>query len=102
MILCVCLSPAVDVTYHVDHLHPGGTTRVGTVTEQPAGDAVVAGLARGLLRDPLAVESPEKVLRDAVALSAAAVLSPQARDVDPAHHVAQLPGVVVRALDGAR
>ena len=67
-----------------------------------AGDALVAGLARGLLRDPLAAGSPERMLHDAVALSAAAVLSPEAGDVDPAHHAAQLPGVVVRALDGAR
>ena len=28
VILCVCLSPALDVTYHVDRLHPSGTTRV--------------------------------------------------------------------------
>ena len=66
------------------------------------GDAVVAGLAPGLLRDPLAVRSPERVLQDAVALSAAAVLSPEAGDADPAHHAAQLAGVVVRALDGPR
>ena len=67
-----------------------------------AGDALVAGLARGLLRDPLAAASPERLLHDAVALSAAAVLSPEAGDVDPADHAAQLRGVVVRALDGAR
>ena len=67
-----------------------------------AGDALVAGLARGLLRDPLAAASPERMLRDAVALSAAAVLSPEAGDVDPADHAAQLPGVVVRAWDGVQ
>ena len=67
-----------------------------------AGDALVAGLARGLLRDPLAAGSPGRMLHDAVALSAAAVLSPEAGDVDPAHHAAQLPGVVVRARDGVR
>jgi tagatose 6-phosphate kinase len=67
-----------------------------------AGDALVAGLARGLLRDPSAAASPERMLHDAVALSAAAVLSPEAGDVDPADHALQLPGVVVRALDGAR
>ena len=43
-----------------------------------------------------------RLLHDAVALSAAAVLSPEAGDVDPAHHREQRDGVVVRALDGAR
>ena len=67
-----------------------------------AGDALVAGLARELVRDPEAARHPELLLGDAVALSAAAVLSPEAGDVDPAHHRAQRNGVVVRALDGAR
>jgi tagatose 6-phosphate kinase len=67
-----------------------------------AGDALVAGLARELLRDPDAARHPERLLHDAVALSAAAVLSPVAGDVDPAQHVEQRAGVVVRALDGAR
>lgn len=67
-----------------------------------AGDALVAGLARGLLRDPESGEHPERMLHDAVALSAAAVLSPEAGDVDPTQHAAQLAGVVVRTLDGAR
>ncbi len=67
-----------------------------------AGDALVAGLARGLLRDPQAARHPERMLHDAVALSAAAVLSPEAGDVDPAEHAAQLDGVLVRALDGVR
>ena len=67
-----------------------------------AGDALVAGLARGLLRDPAAAGHPDRMLHDAVALSAAAVLSPVAGDVDPAHHAAQLDGVVVRALDPQR
>lgn len=67
-----------------------------------AGDALVAGLARELLHDPGAAGDPARLLHDAVALSAAAVLSPEAGDVDPAHHHAQRDGVVVRALDGAR
>ncbi len=67
-----------------------------------AGDALVAGLARELLRDPRAAGDPERLLRDAVALSAAAVLSPEAGEVDPSHHREQRDGVVVRALDGAR
>jgi len=67
-----------------------------------AGDALVAGLARGLLRDPDAAGRPERLLHDAVALSAAAVLAPEAGEVDPAHHAEQLAGVAVRALDAAR
>lgn len=67
-----------------------------------AGDALVAGLARGLARDHAALRAPGAWLADAVALSAAAVLSPVAGDVDPDHHEAQLTGVVVRSLDGAR
>jgi len=67
-----------------------------------AGDALVAGLARELLRDPQSARHPDRMLHDAVALSAAAVLSPEAGDVDPAQHVEQRDGVVVRALDGAR
>lgn len=75
-----------------------------TVSGNPtgAGDAMVAGLARALRRDRRALESPEAVLRDAVALAAAAVLSPEAGDVDPDHHQGQLPTVVVRAQDVAR
>jgi tagatose 6-phosphate kinase len=75
-----------------------------TVTGNPtgAGDAFVAGLARALRGDPRALESPEAVLRDSVALGAAAVLSPEAGDVDPDHHVRQLPAVVVHPRDSVR
>lgn len=64
-----------------------------------AGDALVAGLARGLASGaPL----PD-VLADAVALSAAAVLHPVAGDVDPRDVAAQRDGVViVAAAGGAR
>jgi tagatose 6-phosphate kinase len=67
-----------------------------------AGDALVAGLARALARDRRALEDPEPVLRDAVALGAAAVLSPEAGDVDPEHHHGQLSEVVVQAKETAR
>jgi tagatose 6-phosphate kinase len=75
----------------------------GPVTGNPtgAGDALVAGLARGLAHDRAALDHPEEVLRDAVALSAAAVRAPTAGEVDPAIHAHELAGVVVRALDGA-
>lgn len=67
-----------------------------------AGDALVAGLARALRHDAAHAVTPEQMLHDAVALSAAAVLSPEAGDVDPDRYAAQLRGVVVRALDDAR
>jgi tagatose 6-phosphate kinase len=65
-----------------------------------AGDALVAGLARGLV----AGEDLADILADAVALSAAAVLHPVAGDVDLSDVDAQRGGVTVAELDlgGAR
>lgn len=40
MILVVCLNPALDVTYHVDTLVPGGTHRVRTAHERAGGKGV--------------------------------------------------------------
>ncbi len=40
MILCICPSPALDVTYHVERLVPGATNRVSGVTHRPGGKAV--------------------------------------------------------------
>jgi tagatose 6-phosphate kinase len=40
VILCVCLSPAVDVTYRVDRLTVGGTVRVRESTSKAGGKAV--------------------------------------------------------------
>jgi tagatose 6-phosphate kinase len=77
--------------------YPGASV-VGNPTG--AGDALVAGLARGLARDPAALEHPEELLREAVALATAAVRSPTAGDVDPAHHADELARVSIRALDG--
>jgi tagatose 6-phosphate kinase len=73
------------------------------VTGNPtgAGDALVAGLARGLARDPGVFAHPEHVLRDAVALSVAAVQAETAGSADPKHHAGAMPGVVVTALGGA-
>ena len=67
-----------------------------------AGDALVAGLARGIAHDPQAMEHPAEVLRDAVALSVAAVHAPTAGDVDPALHARELEGVVVRPVESVR
>lgn len=40
MILTVTANPAIDVTYHVDHLCLGEVNRVATVTELPGGKGV--------------------------------------------------------------
>ena len=65
-----------------------------------AGDALVAGLARGLAHDGAALEHPEEPLRAAVALATAAVRAPTAGDIDPAHYADELARVSIRALDG--
>ena len=65
-----------------------------------AGDALVAGLARGLARDRTALEHPEELLRDAVALATSTVRAPTAGDIDPAHYADELARVSIRALDG--
>ena len=58
VILCVCLSPAVDVTYHVDHLHPSGTTRVSALTERPGGKAVNVARVLHRLGEPTRLVAP--------------------------------------------
>jgi tagatose 6-phosphate kinase len=65
-----------------------------------AGDALVAGLARGLARDGTALEHPAELLREAVALATAAVRAPTAGDIDPADYADALARVSIRALDG--
>jgi tagatose 6-phosphate kinase len=63
-----------------------------------AGDALVAGLARGL-RTGLALPA---LLRDAVALSAAAVARPYAGEVDLAHYDEYQDAVLVEAIGALR
>ena len=75
-----------------------GATVVGNPTG--AGDALVAGLARGLARDATALEDPRALLRDAVALATAAVRAPTAGDIDPAQYTDELARVSIRTLDG--
>lgn len=49
MILCVCASPALDLTYRVDRLVTGGTNRVRDVGQRPGGKAInVARLLHAL------------------------------------------------------
>jgi tagatose 6-phosphate kinase len=40
MILCICASPALDVTYRVDRLTVGATNRVREVGQRPGGKAI--------------------------------------------------------------
>jgi tagatose 6-phosphate kinase len=58
MILCVCLSPAVDITYRVGRLRTGATNRVTSVARRPGGKAVnVARVLHGL-GDPVRLLAP--------------------------------------------
>src|SRR5262249_52814579 len=74
------------------------------VTGNPtgAGDALVAGLARGLARDAAALDHPEDVLRDAVALSIASVHAHTAGDIDHEAYTHASDGVTITALDRVR
>jgi tagatose 6-phosphate kinase len=63
-----------------------------------AGDALVAGLARGLRNGVSLLD----LLPDCVALSAAAVLSPHAGEIDPSRVAEQRAGVLVDAVDVRR
>jgi tagatose 6-phosphate kinase len=40
MILCLCASPALDLTYRVDRLNVAGTNRVREVIQRPGGKAI--------------------------------------------------------------
>jgi tagatose 6-phosphate kinase len=52
MILCICASPALDLTYRVDRLALAGTNRVREVTQRPGGKAInVARVLRLLDED---------------------------------------------------
>lgn len=49
MIVCLALSPALDISYRLGRLEPGEVNRVATVREQPGGKGVnVAAVARDL------------------------------------------------------
>jgi tagatose 6-phosphate kinase len=73
------------------HARPGATL---TGNPTGAGDALVAGLARGLA----AGHAAHELLAESVALSAAAVLHPFAGRLDPAEYARQRAAVTVRAL----
>lgn len=58
MIVCVCLSPAWDVTYHVDRLVQHGTNRASSVTARAGGKAVNVARVLHTLREPVTVVAP--------------------------------------------
>jgi tagatose 6-phosphate kinase len=70
------------------------STRVLSGNPTGAGDAVVAGLARGIR----AGTELRPLLADCVALAEAAVVTPAAGDLDTAHYRRAVPGVVVEPV----
>ncbi|MBO0845638.1 MAG: 1-phosphofructokinase, partial [Nocardioides sp.] len=58
MILCICLSPAVDVTYHVGRMMPGATVRVRTVAEHAGGKGVNVGRVLHTLGEQVLLVAP--------------------------------------------
>ena len=58
MILCVCLSPAVDLTYRTDEFVVGATNRVREVLSRPGGKAVNVARVLHALGEPTQVLLP--------------------------------------------
>lgn len=58
MILCVCPSPAIDVTYRVDRFVTGGGNRVLEVAERPGGKGVNVARVLHRIGTPTAVLVP--------------------------------------------
>lgn len=55
MILCVCASPALDLTYRVERLALGGTNRVRTVVQRAGGKAINVARILHLLGEPVSL-----------------------------------------------
>lgn len=58
MILCVCLSPALDITYRIDRLLVGATIRIEEVRTRPGGKAVNVAAVLHQLGEPVCVLAP--------------------------------------------
>jgi tagatose 6-phosphate kinase len=58
MILCVCLNPAVDVTYHLDELTIGTTLRVRGLSERAGGKGVNVARVLHALDEPVRLVAP--------------------------------------------
>ena len=82
MILCICLSPAVDVTYHVGRVMAGGTNRVRSAARRPGGKAVNVARLLHVLGEPVRLLAPvggsagSEFAADLAALGLAADLVP--------------------------
>ncbi|SDJ03939.1 tagatose 6-phosphate kinase [Frankineae bacterium MT45] len=82
MILCIALSPALDVTYRVARLAPGETHRVTSVTQRPGGKAVNVARILTQLGTPARVLAPvggpdgDQFASDLCQLEIAATLTP--------------------------
>lgn len=84
MIVCICLSPAIDITYHVPRVRAGATNRVASVGRRPGGKAVnVARVLHALGEDvsllaPIGGHSGAEFGEDLAALGVPADLVPNA------------------------
>jgi tagatose 6-phosphate kinase len=58
VILCLALSPALDLTYRVDRLEPGRTNRVRDVVGRPGGKAVNVARVLHALGEPVQLLAP--------------------------------------------
>src|SRR4051794_39760746 len=58
MILCICLSPALDVTYHLPALTAGAAHRVSSVATRPGGKAVNVARVLGALGEDTHLLAP--------------------------------------------
>ena len=90
VILCLCPSPAIDITYRVAELGVGATNRVTDVAHRPGGKAVnVARVLHALGTDVVLVAAlggaSGAQFRTALADLGLAVDVATARDADPQH-----------------
>jgi tagatose 6-phosphate kinase len=58
VIVCICLSPAIDITYHVSRVRGGATNRVDTVGRRPGGKAVNVARILHALGEDVALLAP--------------------------------------------
>lgn len=58
MIVCICLSPAIDITYHVARVRSGATNRVASVARRPGGKAVNVARVLHALGEEVALLAP--------------------------------------------
>jgi tagatose 6-phosphate kinase len=94
MILCLCPSPAIDVTYDVDVFDVGGTTRVRQVTHRPGGKAVNVARVLTALGEPAMLLAPVGGATGTDFCTQLAALGVPAETVDSAHPTRRTVSVV--------